>query len=54
MIVDHVGISRSLNSGFCRKTRRCWKAAKAFLLEEKLYITGSPLLCNFLTGFNKA
>lgn len=47
-------IDCSLNSGFRHRTRRLWSVPEAILLDERLHVSGSPLLCDILRGFNLA
>lgn len=46
------GVARSLNFVFHRRMRRRWTATKAFLLDDKMHIPGSPLLRDLFKGFN--
>lgn len=54
VLLARESIARSLNMLFRRKTRRLWIAKEAWLLDEKLLVTGSPFIRDLCRDFNKA
>lgn len=52
VLLAHARISKSLDSSFHGHTRHRWLAAGALLFDEKMYISGSPLLRDLFKGFN--